>query len=250
MIVDLVSDLHDDKFTSKLEWWNNSDRASILIVAGDVTDSKKDTCDYLKKLCNFYDTILFVDGNHDHAERYPGFYASSEWEDDLPPKVIHLPSHEDFIIDGVGFVGCCGWWNYEGDIHGENATIIDQYFSIHFPKLSLDTSTAREFAFNVIQRGDSEVSELRRKIAKMHDNEDVHTIVVVTHTPPIPDNRDTELATYMHTDMEVVKQQSDKIKLWLFGHIHEKVDKVKYEIRFVAHPRGTEIAYSARRLFF
>jgi metallophosphoesterase superfamily enzyme len=47
------------------------DKSKILIVAGDICDDLNDSINYLDHISQYYDKVLYVDGNHEHISQYP-----------------------------------------------------------------------------------------------------------------------------------------------------------------------------------
>ena len=85
MKIDLISDLHIDHWNPKikslfaigevknypLDLGKETDRSKILIVAGDICDELNQSIDYLDHISQYYDKVLYVDGNHEHIKQYP-----------------------------------------------------------------------------------------------------------------------------------------------------------------------------------
>ena len=86
--INVISDLHIDQWDPKysikykcglvkefpLNWDKIVDKNiknKILIVAGDVSDDLELSCNYLNHISQYYNKILFVDGNHEHVNKYP-----------------------------------------------------------------------------------------------------------------------------------------------------------------------------------
>ena len=86
--VDIISDLHIDQWSNK--YINkypcgtikehplifNKSNSDYLIVAGDISDTLNTSLNYLDKISEHYEKILFVDGNHEHVNIYPKLYST------------------------------------------------------------------------------------------------------------------------------------------------------------------------------
>ena len=81
----IVSDLHIDHWDSdyisshphgevKNIPLNLEEKGGILIVAGDVSDDINMSIDFLDRISENFEKILFVDGNHEHCTQYPYLY--------------------------------------------------------------------------------------------------------------------------------------------------------------------------------
>ena len=47
-----------------------SENANIIIIAGDISDDMDMTVNWLNDISSNYETILLVDGNHEHVSHY------------------------------------------------------------------------------------------------------------------------------------------------------------------------------------
>ena len=70
---------------------------------------------YINNISKKYEKILFVDGNHEHVNRYIELYNIKDIHDKIKSlnndKIKYLPDNEYIINDKV-FIGYCGWWDY------------------------------------------------------------------------------------------------------------------------------------------
>ena len=87
--------------------------SKYLIVVGDISDTLNTSLNYLNQISDYYEKILFVDGNHEHVNIYPKLY-STKYINSLVKfnnKLVYL-ANKPYIIDQTVFIGCCGWWDY------------------------------------------------------------------------------------------------------------------------------------------
>ena len=249
--IDICSDLHIDQWSNK---YNNKypcgqikdypfefkkSNSEYLIVAGDISDNLLSSIEYLNEISEYYEKILFVDGNHEHVHTYPNLYEK-KYIDNLinNNKIIYL-SNNPYIINKTVFIGCCGWWDY----NNSDKTSIEKcnnYFDEwipHFTKNDNDT-----FVNNVIKQSIEEFKYLDNNIKKYMNDDSIENIIIVTHTLPsedfFDDNKDKiELATELNTKLlELTKY--NKIKHWIFGHTHTEWHKKVDNIEFICNPRG------------
>lgn len=227
MDFDLVSDVHIDYWDIRLPLkypcgsrkhapCQLTPMSGILVVAGDVSDDITLTCEWLQK--QPYDTILFVEGNHEHVE----YYEHMSTKIDVP--VINL-SETDYIRDSVAFVGCCGWWDY-----ADGSAV--KYFKDWMPHID-----NLSFEQLIKQRAEQEASTLIQRISALQKRNDIDKIVVVTHTVPPKDELCSEgYSTWSNTQLKVTG--NSKVTHWCFGHLHQEFDVKIDNIRFICHPRG------------
>jgi predicted phosphohydrolase len=197
-----------------LNWDKMKIKSGILVVAGDVSDNLELTVNYLKSLRKYYKKILFVDGNHEHVYKNPRLYTSDYINKKIKDyKNIYYLPREEFIIDRTVFIGACGWWNYsQGKEEKES-----KKFSKEGKKI---------FEESIINRSKKDAEELNRKIKKYQRNKDIDEIVIVTHTIPLP-----KFSRYIATDYnsffeELKIEDFNKVKRWVFGHVHIRENNV------------------------
>ena len=242
LAIDLVSDLHIDQWSPIINnypcgpiknapmQWKMPQRPSILIVAGDISDTLKISLDYLDSISMYYDHVLFVDGNHEHVYEYPNllehqdiFYQTKILENN---KLIYLPI-QDFVVKNIAIIGYSGWWNYS---QGYN----NGYFKNWMEKLN-NSVDEKEFFKNVKLRSLEEYRLLQDKLNYYEKRNDIDQIIIVTHTLPLQEFAG-KISTEFNTWFNNIR--SSKIKYWFFGHTHHAFDKTINGIRYVCHPRG------------
>lgn len=249
--MNIVSDLHIDQWDPKFNIsnpcgevknsplkWTKSD--NILIVAGDVSDDLDRTCKYLDELSNYYSTILFVDGNHEHVNIYPKLYSNKEILNKITEycndNVKYLPENT-FIKNGVAYIGCCGWWDYE-DLNPEEVKRSMEYFD-EWVK-SIDRQGSIQFINNVYQKAKDESKILLKRIEELEKNENVKEIIVVTHCVPLNNfTDDGRLGTEHNIEFKnILEKKFTKLKKWIFGHTHQHFDENINGVHFMANARG------------
>ena len=93
--IDIVSDLHVDQWNPNYnnkypcgEISNNPynfkyPESDILVIAGDISDDINISIDTLNTASEYYDKVIFVDGNHEHVHKYPYLYTYDEIYDKI-----------------------------------------------------------------------------------------------------------------------------------------------------------------------
>ena len=109
----------------------------ILIVAGDVSDNLQNTIKYLDDISQYYQKILFVDGNHEHVNAYPNLYSQKEINEEIKKldnnKIVYLPCNP-YQIGKTLVIGACGWWDYNNS-DPESIKTCMEYFKEWIPNL-------------------------------------------------------------------------------------------------------------------
>ena len=256
--IDLVSDLHIDQWDSSLtnkypcgkiknfpiDWSKIKEKNNMLVVAGDISDNLDLSIQYLNEISQYYDRVLFVDGNHEHVYRYPNLYSVEEIytkiKQNRNKKIIYLPK-EPYIKNGIVFIGYCGWWDYFKSEKLMNEDMF--YFRKWRGDLGLLDGT--NFMSNLINEGGKQIKLLTDLILKYDKDDSINKIVLVTHTVPKKEYAHN-LRIEVNSDYQNLFNISSKLKYWLFGHTHQQMDK-KDGIRFISNPRGRPEDYNREK---
>lgn len=257
MQLDIVSDLHIDYWDAKLGTkhapdrikhaplnWKDKPKSDILIIAGDIADDLQMSLDYANKLTQYYQHVLFIEGNHEHMKKYPSLYQHdfigmmvNFYQNE---KLIYL-TNNTFIKDNVAFLGCCGWWDFMGEYQDNSKNILSkllQYFTLE---------NSEKFVTNVLTRAELECKLLHDKLDQLQQNPKIENIVVITHCLPDQKYCDRNLnQTQYNTQLNaLLKKKYSKLKTWIFGHTHQQIDIINDDnINLIAHPRGRPEDYN------
>jgi len=112
-----ISDLHYDRPRRKKavrELFRNMDRnADVLVIAGDVGSSLRSLEECLSDIPPFYGIKLAVLGNHEFYDLNRNTHEKIEKVKEIFRKYrFHLLDEAPVIIENIGFVGNCGWYDY------------------------------------------------------------------------------------------------------------------------------------------
>jgi len=250
MQFDLVSDLHVDFWDDKTNReWIQHKTSDVVVVAGDTSDNPDLTFDFIHELeCN-YDTVLFVDGNHEHQRRLDqadqsdrDFLLKSKYSNGT-----FLSCNSHVLIDDVAFVGANGWWSFD---FGEPNMPTEQCIK-HYQEV---TGFTTESILKQKTLAERDADYLYDKVISLSGDPAIRSIVVVTHTLPHrcciswneypPDVHFTGL--YGNTRHEEVLNCNHKGKLthWLFGHNHD-VKRLEHNgTQLISNPRGRPADYN------
>ena len=128
---------------------NLKNNSKYLIVAGDISDRLNTSLNYLDQISDYYEKILFVDGNHEHVNIYPKLYSIKYINNlvEFNNKLVYL-ANKPYIINQTVFIGCCGWWDY----NNSDKTSIEKcsnYFDEWIPHFTKNDND--NFVNNVIE---------------------------------------------------------------------------------------------------
>lgn len=128
MKVDLMSDLHLDRWWGVQMTYAPTPGADIAIVAGDLNRNPELSGQALQDIAASYKTVLFVDGNNEFRDPFltDGNFNFADTEERMRlaiarandsfdvPKIFYLKDGP-FLQDGVAIIGRNGHWDYKAD---------------------------------------------------------------------------------------------------------------------------------------
>jgi UDP-2,3-diacylglucosamine pyrophosphatase LpxH len=242
-----------------LDWnWYKSPDSRVLVIAGDVSNDINDTIEVVKDASEVYEYVVFVEGNHDHYQKT--IQADVDANQTILrnamrniKNVAYLDGENSINIDGVLFIGTLGWYDWR--------SFEERGITVELAKDQWETRSrdARYPNYGVHQHPGilawSHAELLRTQVMEAQTDSLVTSIVVVTHTSPLPElnewieGRDVWNAltpSYVNTrmahvlDVDVAK----KIKHWVYGHTHTRriveINGVIYSNNAVGYPRENE----------
>lgn len=260
MYIDIISDLHIDKWLKHNNTNLDKDyifnfeeqqiKSDYLIIAGDISDKLDDTIDFLNYSLKYYKKILFVDGNHEHFEKFPKLYNNNYIKKKIKNKKIIYLRSKSFIIDDIAFIGCNGWFNY----NNKDKNIINKMIeSTYFDRFNINNKLKIKLIQNIITKSKNDFLYLNNEIKKYDLNNKIKKIVIITHTIPNTnfgfenkfDKLNNNYITQFNTNFYNL-YNSKKIVNWIFGHVHGYHNVIINNIHYICNPRGNPKDYNRK----
>jgi len=231
MRIQFLSDLHIE-FEDFIYEENDFD---VVILAGDI-HVKGHGVRWAKH--NIQDKpVLYVPGNHEfYGKAYPKHIDTLKEE--AAGSNVHILERDTLEIDGVFFLGCTLWTDFE--LHGDPRITGHecQQLMNDYKKIRVSPNYSKLRSIDVANIHRSSRQWLETELDKLKNEK----VVVITHHGPsmssLPDFRREEVhsAAYVSNLDGLIKQFSPSY--WVHGHLHNSSD---YEIegcRVVCNPRG------------
>ncbi len=232
MKIKLMSDLHS-------EFWHpnrgqvpahlleNSQKADVIILAGDIEVGMLKTANVLHQFAEVYQKVVYLPGNHE-------FYGSNIHEmDDLRmwvPENVYVLNPGVVKINDVTFIGAPLWTNFRGGHPGAKQSA-KQCIS--------DFRQIRDFGPEVCEALFNEHATFIHEVYNATPGKKV----IVTHFLPAIECIDKQyqneglLNYYFANDMASwISTLEDTT--WCFGHTHESVDIKINNTRLLCNPYG------------
>ena len=244
MNIKLMSDLH-------LEFGGmDPGTGDVLILAGDIVNVKEMTdgtpqgkyyLNFLERCANNYNRVFLVLGNHEHYFGTLGKTARRLKElIDVKDSNITLLDNECVEYEGVNFIGCTLWTNYDCENEDKMRVAKDAMTDYHVIQEDENLGDdGRLLPSSTIKLHQESLEFLNQKLREV-DGE----TVVITHHAPHPqslsgDYVDDSLSAAYHSDLnEFIGTHKDNITLWCHGHIHHTNDYNVAGVRILSNPRG------------
>jgi Icc-related predicted phosphoesterase len=215
--------------------------ADVLVIAGDlaevhtlsrtVSSSKyplaREILDWLEVQCDTFKHVIYVAGNHEfyHGEYQKCLLFLSSFMSYR--KNFHFLYNQKVVIEGVSFAGSTLWSYISPQKHWFVKQKMNDYHAIEVKT----TSGYRKL------RPEDTVLYHSRAVQFLAKNT---ADVVVTHHAPSyqsvqPEFIGNELNCCYASSVEYL---TDGVKLWIHGHMHDKIDYKIGDCNVLCNPRG------------
>lgn len=257
MKIDIASDLHVDfhlKGLSGIKWGELKNKDSnILIICGDVSNVMGHANTVVKTCSEIYEHVFYVDGNHEHYASPHGVGENlkifNQVFDEHFKNATLLDGINIKVIDETLFCGANFWFDFKiMEPHVSNEEQYAAWTNIKYEEVkSVDFSPLKgpsEWAFY-------QGNLLKDIILKAQDLNKIKNIVIATHTAPLyecleykPGNdRWNALSGAYGNSLgkEIIEiDKKEKIKLWCYGHTHQRKYLQHKHVDVVNNARGHE----------
>ena len=232
----------------------------VVILAGDISVPASKAMRWARRPDNFGETvpIVFVPGNH---EFFGGVLQTTQKEMALTANAcnIHLLAPGETAIDGVRFLGCTLWTDFELPIQAKPGPVVDIERAMKVAKLQLNDYSSIRWAETpeADNQTTQHVKPSKRRLTPkdtlaLHQRDRAWladrlaepfggpTVVVTHHAPHRGSLAPHYQANWLSGAFvsELPSSFFDVPTLWVHGHIHESFDYQVGKCRVVCNPRG------------
>lgn len=224
----------------------------VLVIAGDIANTMITSHQVVAAAAEEYEYVVVVEGNHDH---YSNDMTVDEgmtfFENTLSqyPNVHYLKHDKTLVVDGVGFVGATGWYDFKAY---ENQGISDFMAKRMWKNYSNDSRYPNFNGKEVETLAAEQAINLAAQTKLMSEDDGIESIVVTTHMSPRADIMEWKAGdniwnaltpSYVNTALSQVldADMNKKIRYWVYGHTHLRqmrdIDGIVYANNARGYPR-------------
>jgi 3',5'-cyclic AMP phosphodiesterase CpdA len=211
--------------------------ADVVVLAGDIAVGT-DGVEWARHWADGR-PVLYVIGNHE----FYGHAVDTLIEDlrrSAAGSSIRVLENDELIIDGVRFLGCTLWsdFDFDGAEHRSKSMllaerVVNDYGQIEFGSGGSPLTPEDTRRLHLFSR-----AWLEQRLAESHPG----PTVVVTHHAPLIRTRPSSaalraLAGAFASDVSEL-MSVDRVSLWIFGHTHRVADLEMRGTRVVSNPLG------------
>jgi Icc-related predicted phosphoesterase len=230
MKFNIMSDVHNEFSVLPIP----QTEADVVILAGDIHLGNR-AIDWAQQ---FEKPIIYVMGNHEY---YKGHFetVNQRIKEAAVGTNINVLDNDEVVIQGVRFIGGTLWtdFNLFGESRAEFAKLDANQSMSDYRIIRVGPNYRRLHPRDTIYLHEKTVSFLKAALDKPFSGK---TVVVTHHAPSKrsvhPRYEFDSLTPAYASDLEAF--MSEKIVLWVHGHMHNSNDYVLNGTRIVSNPRG------------
>ena len=232
----VLSDLHIEFEDYQV----NFSGVDVVVLAGDIHVKEYGYRWALENIKNI--PVVYVLGNHEYyGKAYPRLVE--KLKEESAGSNIHILEKDVVHIDGVNFLGCTLWSDFELLGDPRIAGFECQQVMTDFKKIRLSPKFSKLRSIDVAAIHRQSLSWLRYELEKLNNQVNV----VVTHHAPsrksvLEHYKEDIISSAYASNLESVIEKHNP-KYWIHGHLHNSSNYTVGKTQVVCNPRG----YSGER---
>ncbi len=253
MVVDYISDLHIDFYTSsctykKIKRYFNTyirPKGEVLIIAGDLSHYNIQAYYFVQIALEHYKKVFVISGNHEYynisKRMNKKFNTLFSRVNDLKEmlsslKDVYFLDWEVVVYNGIKFGGTMAWYD-------------DSYYSkLPQPIHTFPSSTTRWFRESNDSRKIPQLTDFKTlfdiEIKKVKSVLEQIPDIMITHICPVADpcmldafyKYNTSSSWYIFDGLALLEKY--KPRFWVYGHLHDRHEVEIYHTKLLRNPMG------------
>lgn len=233
MKIQVASDLHLEFLVGRFPGFRVIEPADadVLVLAGDIHQHHL----AVEAFADWPVPVVLLNGNHEFYGSSPGAVGAALAAASAQAPNVHYLENRAWIHQGVRFLGCCLWTDY--DLYGgsANAMVAAERILMDHRRIRLND----HFPFSprhALEMHRASVAWLSDQLATPFNGK---TVVCSHHGPSAksthPSFANDPLNPCFMSKLDALVEQAD---LWIHGHVHNSFDYAAGRSRVVVNPRG------------
>jgi predicted phosphodiesterase len=212
-------------------------QADVVVLAGDISIGTSGV-EWAREWADGR-PVLYVVGNHElYGHSLPGLI--DELRAAAAGSSIHVLENDELIVEGVRFLGCTLWsdFDFDGVDRRAEAMLLSERVVNDYGQITVGSDGRALAPADTRRLHLSSRAWLDQRLRQPHPG----PTVVVTHHAPLIRSRPSSpvlraLAGAFVSDVTEL-MGGDRVALWIFGHTHRAADLDLRGTRVVSNPRG------------
>lgn len=212
-------------------------QADVVVLAGDISIGTSGV-EWARKWADGR-PVLYVVGNHElYGHSLPGLI--DELRAAAAGSSIHVLENDELIVEGVRFLGCTLWsdFDFDGVERRAEAMLLSERVVNDYGQITVGSDGRALAPADTRRLHLSSRAWLEQRLRQPHPG----PTVVVTHHAPLIRSRPSSpvlraLAGAFVSDVTEL-MGGDRVALWIFGHTHRAANLYLRGTRVVSNPRG------------
>ena len=227
----ILSDLHIEFDDYKIEY----STIDLVILAGDIHTKDHGLKWALNNIKNI--PVIYILGNHEfYGKAYPKLIHSLK--ESAKNSNVHILEKDVLSIDGVNFLGCTLWTDFELFGDPRIAGFECQQVMTDFKKIRVSPKFSKLRSLDVASIHRQSLAWLCKELDKRRKQ----TNIVITHHAPsarsLPEQYKNDMVSsaYVSNLDDVLKKYSPSY--WIHGHLHNSSNYLVGATQVICNPRG------------
>lgn len=238
MKVQLLSDLHNELYRHFGSSPPGIDDvgADLIVLAGDIDVHNRGIDWAAEQSQRLGVPVVYVAGNHEHYDSAIDTNLE-QMRERAQAREVHLLENDCLILNGVRFLGCTLWSDF--DIAGtrHDSMMRAQYSMNDYALIRLSAAKRLLEPDDTLHWHRQSLAWLQRELATPHDG----PTVVVTHHGPSRQARHPNFPLGPLTGAfisDLNRLMGPPIDVWAFGHTHASLAATEQGTRLLSNQRG------------
>jgi predicted phosphodiesterase len=228
----VLSDLHLERGIQGMA----AVEADVLILAGDIDNGTRGV-DWARNLAAGR-PVIYVAGNHEfYGHTLPGLV--DELRGAAAGSSVHVLENDEVIIDGVRFLGCTLWSDFDFDGE-ENRALAMRVCERAVSDYRVIRRNGSDRPLSAQDTRDRHLESRHWLMARLAEDHDGPTVVVTHHAPYVlwrpPEKAWRLIAGAFVSDLSEL--MGDSVDVWIYGHTHRAANLEVSGTHVLSNPCG------------